>query len=208
MYRSFFFPYHFIKQIDFMLPWVCSLIDHRRRQLNVIKTSLTRLPATRLTLRCFYHNLTSSVIYYCTDIQQYGIYLLSGGCEVCPGCDGCVSSEGRTGCCGLVGRGGCEGSGGCIGCVGCVYRGGCAVCAGFCVCVGCGRGVSSEGNYAGYGRCAVLLRIVLIVLIRRVVFGVVGGRVVPVIRVVVVVCVALYESYALLLGFMDFGFCD
>ena len=25
---------------------------------------------------------------------------------------------------------------------------------GFCVCVGCGRGVSCEGNYAGYGRCA------------------------------------------------------
>ena len=47
-----------------------------------------------------------------------------------------------------------------------------------------------------------------IVLIMRVVFGVVGGRVVPVIRVVAVVCVALYESYALLLGFMEFGFCD
>ena len=53
--------------------------------------------------------------------------------------------------------------------------------------------------------------IVWIVLIMRVVFGVVGGRVVPAIKVVVVVCVALYElyeSYALLLGFMDFGFCD
>ena len=36
----------------------------------------------------------------------------------------------------------------------------------------------------------------------------VGGRVVPVIRVVAVVRVALYESYALLVGFMDFGFCD
>ena len=54
----------------------------------------------------------------------------------------------------------------------------------------------------------VLLRIVLIFLITRVVFGVVGGRVVPLIRVVVVVCVALYESYALLVGLMDFGFCD
>ena len=43
----------------------------------------------------------------------------------------------------------------------------------------------------------------------RVVFGAVGGRVVLVIRVAVVVCVALYESHALLiLGFMDFGFCD
>ena len=35
-----------------------------------------------------------------------------------------------------------------------------------------------------------------------------GWRVVLVIRVVVVVCVALCESYALLLGLMDFGFCD
>ena len=43
--------------------------------------------------------------------------------------------------------------------------------------------------------------------IMGVVFGVVGGRVVLVIRVVVVVRVALCESYALL-GFMDFGFCD
>ena len=33
-------------------------------------------------------------------------------------------------------------------------------------------------------------------------------RVVPVIWVAVVVCVALYECYALLLGFMDFGFCN
>ena len=33
-----------------MFPWVCSVIDHRRRQLNVIKTSLTHSPATRLTL--------------------------------------------------------------------------------------------------------------------------------------------------------------
>ena len=47
--------------------------------------------------------------------------------------------------------------------------------------------------------------------IMGVVFGVVGGRVVPVIMIVVVACVALYElyeSYALLLEFMDFGFCD
>ena len=35
-----------------------------------------------------------------------------------------------------------------------------------------------------------------------------GGRVVPVIRVVAVVCVALYESHGLVLGFMDFVFCD
>ena len=32
----------YIKQIDSMLPWVCSVIDHRGRQ-NVVKTSLTTI---------------------------------------------------------------------------------------------------------------------------------------------------------------------
>ena len=36
----FFFSDHCIKQIDSMLPWVCSVIDHRGRQ-NVVKTSVT-----------------------------------------------------------------------------------------------------------------------------------------------------------------------
>ena len=31
---------YYIKQIDSMLPWVCSVIDHRRRQ-NVERTSVT-----------------------------------------------------------------------------------------------------------------------------------------------------------------------
>ena len=31
---------YYIKQIDFMLPCVCSVIDHRRRQ-NVVRTSVT-----------------------------------------------------------------------------------------------------------------------------------------------------------------------
>ena len=31
---------HYIKQIDSMLPWVCSVIDQKRRQ-NVIRTSVT-----------------------------------------------------------------------------------------------------------------------------------------------------------------------
>ena len=34
------FLYHYIKQIDSMLPCVCSVIDHRRRQ-NVVRTSVT-----------------------------------------------------------------------------------------------------------------------------------------------------------------------
>ena len=35
----FFFSDHCIKQIDSMLPWVCSVIDHRGRQ-NVVKTKM------------------------------------------------------------------------------------------------------------------------------------------------------------------------
>ena len=53
----FFFSDHCIKQIDSMLPWVCSVIDHRGRQ-NVVKTTVT------VPLPCFYDILTSSVIYY------------------------------------------------------------------------------------------------------------------------------------------------
>ena len=63
MYRSFFFSDHCIKQIDSMLPWVCSVIDYRGRH-NVVKTSVTHSPAARVPLLCFYHILTSSVIYY------------------------------------------------------------------------------------------------------------------------------------------------
>ena len=59
----FFFSDHCIKQIDFMLPWVCSVIDHRGRQ-NVVKTTVTHSPAARVPFLCFYDILTSSVIYY------------------------------------------------------------------------------------------------------------------------------------------------
>ena len=72
----FFFSDHCIKQIDSMLPWVCSVIDHRGRQ-NVVKTTVTHSPAARVPLLCFYDILTSSVIYYWTDARQHGIYLLN-----------------------------------------------------------------------------------------------------------------------------------
>ena len=49
-------------QIDSMLPWVCSVIDHRWRK-NMVKTSVTHSPTAREPLLCFYHILTSSVIY-------------------------------------------------------------------------------------------------------------------------------------------------
>ena len=75
-----FFPYililYYIKQIDSKLPCVCSVIDHRGRQ-NVVRTSVTHSAAPRVPLFCSYHILTSSVIYYWTDTQQLGIYLLN-----------------------------------------------------------------------------------------------------------------------------------
>ena len=61
-----FFSDHRIKQKDSILPWVCSVIDHRWRQ-NVVKTSVTHSPVARVLLLCFYHILTSSVIYYWTE---------------------------------------------------------------------------------------------------------------------------------------------
>ena len=64
----FFFSDHCIKQIDSMLPWVCSVIDHRGRQ-NVVKTSVTHSLTARGALHCFYHILTSSVICY---VQTHG----------------------------------------------------------------------------------------------------------------------------------------
>ena len=64
-----------IKQIDSNLPCVCSVIDHRGCQ-NVIRISGTHSVAPRVPLFSSYHILTSSVIYYWTDTQQLGIYLL------------------------------------------------------------------------------------------------------------------------------------
>ena len=55
-----------------MLPCVCSVIEHIRRQ-NMVRTSVTHTRLTaRVPLFCSYHILTSSVIY----MRQHGIYLL------------------------------------------------------------------------------------------------------------------------------------
>ena len=67
---------YYIKQIDSKLLCVCSVIDHRGRQ-NVVRTSVTHLAAPHVPLFCSYHILMSSVIYYWTDTQQLGIYLLN-----------------------------------------------------------------------------------------------------------------------------------
>ena len=54
---------YYIKQIDSMLPCVCSVIDHRGRH-NVVRTSVTHSATPRVPRFCSYHILTSSVIYY------------------------------------------------------------------------------------------------------------------------------------------------
>ena len=68
---------YYIKQIDSMLACICSVIDHRGRQ-NVVRTSVTHsCSCASCATFCSYHILTSSVIYYWTDAQQHGIYLLN-----------------------------------------------------------------------------------------------------------------------------------
>ena len=53
---------YYIKQVGSMLPCVCSVIDHRRRQ-NVVKTSVIHSTTPPVPHFCSYHILTSSVIY-------------------------------------------------------------------------------------------------------------------------------------------------
>ena len=60
---------------DFMMPWVCTAIDHRRRQ-NVVRTSPSAAPL--VPLFCSYHNLASSVIYCWTDPRHLLIDLWNG----------------------------------------------------------------------------------------------------------------------------------
>ena len=80
-----FFPYililYYIKQIDSKLPCICSVIDHRGQQ-NVVRASVTHPAAPHVPLFCSYHILMSTVIYYWTDAQQLGIYLLQRQTEV------------------------------------------------------------------------------------------------------------------------------
>ena len=68
---------YYIKQIDFMLPCVCSVKDHRRRQ-NVVRTSVTHsniASCATFFLTIFWRHL--HVIYYWTDARQHGTYLLN-----------------------------------------------------------------------------------------------------------------------------------
>ena len=51
------------RQIDSMLPCVCSVIDYSWRQ-NVVRTNKWHTRRSRVCRWCSYHILTSSVIYY------------------------------------------------------------------------------------------------------------------------------------------------
>ena len=66
---------YYTKQIDSMLP--CVWFSNNRRRQNVVRTTVTHSATPRVPLFCTYHILTSSVIYYWTDAQQHGIYLLN-----------------------------------------------------------------------------------------------------------------------------------
>ena len=61
--------------------WVLTydLLEDRRVDDVIIKSSVTHSAASRVPLFCSYHILTSSVIYYWTDARQLGIYLLNRG---------------------------------------------------------------------------------------------------------------------------------
>ena len=80
VFSSLFIILFCIKQIDSILPWVCSAEDYRRHQ-NVVKTSLTHSPLAHVSLLCFYHNVMSSVIYYWAELVR--VDLMSG--QVCMG---------------------------------------------------------------------------------------------------------------------------
>ena len=60
---------------DFIMPWVCTAIDHRRRE-NVARTSPSA--AALVPLFCSYLNLALSVIYCWTDPRHLLIYLWNG----------------------------------------------------------------------------------------------------------------------------------
>ena len=55
--------YYYIKQLDFVLLWICTIIDHRKRQ-NVVRTSVTHSAVPRVSLICSDHILILSVIYF------------------------------------------------------------------------------------------------------------------------------------------------
>lgn len=66
-----------IKQIDYMLPWVCTRSHHRWCQ-NAVWTSVSHLAASCVLFSILTTILTSSVIDYWAVAWLCGIYLLNG----------------------------------------------------------------------------------------------------------------------------------
>ena len=54
---------YYTKQIDFMLPCVCSVVDYKRHKY-LLRTSVTHSAVPCVPLFCSYHHLASSVICY------------------------------------------------------------------------------------------------------------------------------------------------
>ena len=65
-----------IKQIDSTLQWVCTVVDRRWCQNVVVRASFTNLAPPQVPLFLFLPHLMLSVIFYWTDSQQHGIFLL------------------------------------------------------------------------------------------------------------------------------------
>ena len=61
--------FHHIKQIDFMLPWVCSIIDHKGWQ-NEARKSVAPSAAPSMPFFFFFFNLICDLA-----ITEQGIYL-------------------------------------------------------------------------------------------------------------------------------------
>lgn len=64
----------FVKQLDSMLPYYCSVKDHRRPQ-KCDKEMVTHSDITGVPRFCCYYTLTSSVIYHWTHAWQQNHFL-------------------------------------------------------------------------------------------------------------------------------------
>ena len=62
---------YYMKQKDSVLPWVCTVMNHRRRQ-NGVRTAETHLAEPRVPFFCSY--LIWCVICYWADVVQHSIH--------------------------------------------------------------------------------------------------------------------------------------
>ena len=73
---------YYIKQIDSMLPCVCSVIDHRNHQ-NVVRTSVTHLAAPRVPLWSITEQTHGNIESFCKlyHAREIETNELSSGCS-------------------------------------------------------------------------------------------------------------------------------